>query len=661
MNQKIWAAAATRADLAPPKAIGALPDGLLPVAVADQDLAVEVRWFEDLHELGKLQLLWNGDLYGDEHEVTGQEALDPSTVFTFTVEQAELQAEGTSSLAYRFTTYPGSNPYDSIPVDIRVDRTAPGGGALPKLIFAPDIISGGVTSPGLDDQGRLSATLQAYEQKQVGDVIQPLIAAIRGGPPELFPDTPIRVTSSDQNAPVTVYFNLANLLLVDDGPAAFTYIVTDRAGNPSITAPAEDLAILLNNAPGVLLPPTVPLYDEHGLIDEATARLPVRVHIPRYDHAAADDVILFKWGNVPAQAYRVTDPNLDPLLTPLFPYRLVQLGGNGEQILIYEVERNGVSLGESTSTVVEVDISLPGGQDPDPETPENENLALPVALGASGVENIISLADRLQEAHVIIEWFGVDGTPVFIENDRVVADWGNLTLPTYQVDANDVINQQPLRLPVSPQQMKAAGPGTLRLRYSVTRDLPAPPGYSNSAYSGHQVIVVADAAGLPGGGAPLPPGDFPEKNQYNTINNDAAIDGTPYEIKLDYVNAAVGDIIEFKFRGHTGAGDDPALDPARPIEGSYTEDRHEVTQDDLDRGSHAFNVAPEYLNRRPGTWSANGYHWISNQAGSAPGDAYYHVLVDVYLPTPSTAQASTKKRFSVAATLAALWSWLRCK
>lgn len=618
-------------DLAQPRAIGALRDGLLPVTVADQDLRVEVDWFSDLHELGRLQLLWNGVLYGLEHTVTELEAEDPNTIFSFSIDQTELLAEGSSTLAYRFTTYPGENTYDSIPQTIRVDRTAPGGKALPKLIVAPEVISGGVTLPRLDAQGRLSTTLQAYFQKRIGDTIQPLIAAVRGGNPTLFPDTPIRVTSDDQNAPVTVYFNLANLLLVGDGPAAFTYIVTDRAGNPSETAPAEDLEILLSNAPGVLLPPTVPLYEQNGLIDEATARTPVRVNIPHYDHAESGDQIVFSWGSVPPQTYLVTDEAADPLLTPQFPYRLVQFGGNGVQTLFYEVRRNGISLGTSNSALVEVDITLPGGPDPDPETPEHENLPLPVAMGASGVPNVISNDDQLQAADVIVDWYGIDGSEIFLEGDRVVVNWGVMTLQQYQVTANDVVEKLPLQLLISPEQMKKAGSGDLPLAYNVTRDLLAPLGYSNTAYSRTQLIQVADPGELPGGGDPLPAGDFPEKNQFNTINNDAAIDGTPYVVQLDYKNAAVGDIIEFKFRGHMGAGDDPELDPARPVEGSYMEDSHEVIQEDLDRGSYAFTVDTAFLNLKPGVWSANGYHWISNPSGTAAA-AYYHVLVDVFLP-----------------------------
>jgi hypothetical protein len=233
---------------------------------------------------------------------------------------------------------------------------------------------------------------------------------------------------------------------------------------------------------------------------------------------------------------------------------------------------------------------------------------------------------------VIIDWYGVDGQEAFIENDRVLANWGVITLQKYQVDANDVIAKQPLRLTITPQQMKAAGPGTLPVKYTATRDLPIPPGYSNSAFSKTQPIDVANPAELPGGGDPLPAGDFPEKNINNTINNNAAQDGTPFVVQLDYKNAAVGDIIEFKFRGHMGAGDDPDLVPARPIDGSYTEDRHVVTQADLDHGSYAFTVERQYLNRQSRVWSANGFHWISNAAGTSPGDVYYRVLVDVYLP-----------------------------
>ncbi|HWD30738.1 MAG TPA: hypothetical protein VG536_04070 [Pseudomonas sp.] len=616
---------ATLDTLPPCRALGALPDGLLPVVVADEDLAVEIDWWEDVHEQGQLQLQWNGVLYGPAHVITQAEAEDPSTRFTFFIDKAELVTEGSFTLAYRFLSDPGENEYFSDPQTLRVDRSAPGGGALPQLMVDPEIINLGVTPDKLDQQGRLHTTLQGYEQKRAGDTVLPLISAMREGLPVMIEDAPIRVTSNDQNQPVTVYFNLAKLLEVGDGPADFTYRLRDRAGNTSDLAPVRPLQILLQNVPDTLLPPRVPLYEENGLIDEERARRPVQVVIPHYEHAAVDDLILLNWGTVPAQTYVVRDENADPLLTIDFPYRLVQLGGNGSLAITYEVRRNGVSLGTSPITQIAVDITLPGGPDPDPENPEHGNLELPEALGASGVPNVISAADLELPAEVVIDWYGKDGKEVFLENDRVNGVWASINLP-HVVSANEVIAKQPLRLTITSEQMKQAGSGRLALSYSVTRELTGHPGYSNTAYSSPQAVEVADPSELPGGGDPLPAADFPEKNDRNTINKEAAVDGTPYEIRLDYENAAVGDRIDFKFRGHQGFSDDPKLEPDHPIAGSYMEASHTLTRQDLDQGTYAFTVGRAQLvaiNRGSG----NGYHWITNNAGTAPA-AYYHVFVD---------------------------------
>ncbi|MOA26504.1 hypothetical protein D3C78_1473020 [compost metagenome] len=104
------------------------------------------------------------------------------------------------------------------------------------------------------------------------------------------------------------------------------------------------------------------------------------------------------------------------------------------------------------------------------------------------------------------------------------------------------------------------------------------------------------------------------------------MDGTPYEIRLDYQNAAVGDRIDFKFRGHQGFADDPKVEPDRPIGGSYIEDSHEVTQQDLDQGSYSFTVGRQQLVAIKFA-SGNGYHRITNNAGTAQA-LHYHVLVD---------------------------------
>lgn len=658
------------ARIAPVLVAPSLPDALPPLTGDTAFLLPVIKRTEPLKVT--IDSLWAAPaavnevvFYWKKVEVLRETVFDPDPSqfpMPFEISQIDLLSGALDELYYTVQTTGGTD--ESFRTELDLDNIAPNLGLRPAAIqFPQEILDNGVTESYLGNNGgKVVSTIARWPDIREADEVWYYLQPSAKSDSETAAEIGHKVISAaDLLLPkIELIFTGDDFRALGQVNCVAHYFLKDRAGNEGSDSFDSPIIAIHLDPPLSLLRPEVPLYDLRGLIDEEAARTPVQVIIPAMTGIMPGDQIIIHWGSQHLPAQTITDPAGNPLLRVDVPYRIVQAAGNGTLLVDYDLWRAGASLGDSPDKQIEVDITLPGGPDPDPETPEHENLKLPVALGDSGVPNVISLADQELPAEVIIEWFGENGDEVFLQDDRLEALWASITLP-YVILPNDVIAKQALKLPITSAQIKMAGQGTKVLSYNVTRDLPGHPGSSNTAYSRPQNFLVVDGTELPGGGAPLPPGDFPEKNQFNTINNAAAIDGTPYEIKLDYLNAAVGDIIEFKFRGHMGAGDDPALDPARPIEGSYTEDRHTVDQDDLDRGSYAFTVAKEYLNRRPGTWSGNGYHWISNKAGTAPGDAYYHVLVDVYFPTPSTTQASTKKRLSVAATLAALWSWLRCK
>lgn len=629
------------ATTAPVLVAPSLPDALPPLAgdtafllpVAKRSAALRVN----------IDSLWAGHaafnqvvFYRDGVPVHTQGVNDPEPSqfpMGFDISGIDLGAGGVHELHYSVQTQGGKDDSHSTWLDL--DNIAPNLGLRHVAIgFPQEILDDGVTEGYLKANGdQVIANITPWPDISLEDEVwfylQSSVRPEAGTHAEV--DRRI-ISTADLNAPtIDLTFPGDAFRALGQVNCYAYYFLKDRAGNEGPNSFNSSIFPIHIAPPLQLLAPQVPLYDQHGLIDEQTARTPVEVIIPAMAGIEAGDELIIHWDTQDLPTQLIADPAANPLLTLEVAYSTVQAAGNGTLPINYHLWRSGSPLGPSLDKQVEVDISLPGGPDPDPETPGHENLELPVALGDSGVPNVISPADQELPAEVIVEWFAADGAEVFVLDDRVEALWASIAL-THTVDASDVAAKQPLRLPISSAQIKQAGQGSKALSYSVTRDLPAHPGYANTAYSDEQTILVSDGTELPGGGNSLEPGDFPEKNQYNTINNDAAIDGTPYEIKLDYVNAAVGDVIVFKFRGHMGAGNDPALEPARPIEGSYVEDSHVVTQDDLDHGSYAFTVATQYLNRRAGVWSGNGYHWVSNAAGTAPGDAYYHVLIDVYLP-----------------------------
>lgn len=577
---------------------------------------------------------------------------------TFEIDKFDLRSGGVHELYYT-VSIPGST-VSSHSIWLDLDKDPPNIGRRPSALqFPQEVLEYGVTQDYLDNHGgNVIATASKWPDIKLEDELWYYLRRSAKPGNETQEEVGRKIiTPADLAAPeIEVTFTGDDFLALGKGKCVAYYYLKDRAGNEGDNSDDSPVFPVFLDPPLQLLAPEVPLFDQNGLIDEETARTPVQVWIRAMAGIEHGDQVIVHWGTHDLLPMTVDDPEATPLLRIDVPYRALQEAGNGPLLISYDLWRAGSSLGRSPDKPVVVDITVPGGPDPDPETPEHGNLKLPVALGNSGVPNVISPEDKELPAEVIIEWFGKDSTELFLEGDRLEAKWASISLHR-QIDAADVIAKQSLKLTITSEQMKQAGFGTLALSYGVTRDLPNPPGHSNTAYSGVRNIEVANTE-LPGGGYPLPVGAFPEA-KFDVINNEAAKDGTPYEVKLNYVHAAEGDVIEFKFRGHQGFGGDPELEPANPIPGSYTEGSHTVTQDDLDRGSYAFTVELEYLAAiRSG--SANGYHWVRNDKGTASG-GYYHVHVDVSLPPQAPAQATAKKRFSVFATLAALWSWLRCK
>lgn len=568
---------------------------------------------------------------------TAQRQLDSVTVsnpdpsqfpMTFDVRLLDLNIGGTHPFWYRVETAGGGSTSQDVELDL--DNIPPNLGARPTALeFPPEILAQGVTQQYLDaNDDKVIATVVPWPDIRLGDELwYYLRASVSGGQQTQAQEAGRKViTASDLNQPtLEIPFAGDTFRALGNVSCYAYYFLKDRAGNEGLNSFDSPIFAIHLEPPLQLLPPRVPLFEQFGLIDEALARTPVQVLVPAMAGIVTDDQIALHWGGEDLPIHTISDPGTDPLLRINIPYRVIQAAGNGVLQVNYDLWRNGAVLDQSPDTTVVVDIELPGGPDPDPETPEHENLHLPVGLGASGVPNVISSADQELPAHVVIEWYGVNGEEVFLLKDRISAHWASITL-NHEVSAADVAAKQALQLEISSAQIKQAGQGRLSLRYSVTRDLPSHPGHANTAWSDIQTLLVVDDSELPGGGDPLPPGDFPEKNANNSINKEAALDGTPYVVRLDYKNAAVGDRITFKFRGHQGFADDPALEPARPFPGSYTEDQHDVCAEDLERGSYAFTVPRQFLVAIK-FGSGNGYHWVSNAAGMA-GGAYYHVFVD---------------------------------
>jgi len=587
--------------------VGAFDDGLLPVEVADKDLIVRIpvdltsAVFDPVF-LGTLQLYWKGDKFGSEYQILDNDL--SNSFIELTLPLAELTAEGISSLTYIGTTNPGLDELFGHPAwEIEVDRTAPGGGVLAQLIFTDDVIQDGVTPSKLDANGDLPSRAAHWRELKLGDKLYPILIDTAGGVVEV---DPITVDNDEQDREVSVPIPRAKLEEIGDGQIVFTFVLEDRAGNRSIRAPAVTLDVLLTAVPDNWAEPSIPLAKApNNFIGEAAARTPIGVVIPANSNFQPDDRIVVHWGDQQAIEEAVSDPAADPLMTILLPYSLVQTAGNGAHDVTYKVFRSGIGIGTSDPAVeVNVDLTVPGGEDPDPETPENDNLIAAKVVADSGAEDTISPEDLELDATVVIPYRGVDSEVVFLSGDIVQVAWGGKLLTPYTIQPTDTAKD--LELLLTSAQMKEEGAGEFDLKYTIERALTTAPGESNTALAPSKPVQVISRAQLPGGDN-LDAGSFPEANRNNAINSEAAASGGGTEFRIDtYLNMAIDDVISFRFIAYDGY---KRAGPVNEVPESEFISTRTISSDDISNGYYEFLVP-----------SANLYH--AGQPGpEARGDA----------------------------------------
>jgi hypothetical protein len=560
--------------------------------------------------LGTLQLQWKGVNYGTPYQIQATDLSLPH--IELTLQKDQLLAEGISSLTYVGTTFPGGDEYFGTPtLNIEVDRTPPGGENIAPLSFTPDIINEGVTPAKLNANGNLPSLAAHWRELKLGDK---LYAFLVNANEEVEID-PVVVTDDTPGIPIPVPFPRLKLEEIGDGKIDFTFELEDRAGNRSTRAPRVTLDVLLSSVPRNWPAPNIPLAPPpNRFVGEATARTPVGVEIPADDNFQIGDLITVHWGNQQIAPEAVTDPAANPIMIIYVPYSAVQAAGNGDRNVVYRVERNGIGIGVSDPVVVvAVDLTLPGGPDPDPETPEHDNLLQATVTADSGAFDRIAAEDFGKDATITVSHEGDDGTELFVLDDIVTIRWGGTSLPPYTITQGDVGND--LEQTLTGTAMEAEGAGDISLSYTIARPLPNRPGEFNSALSPSKTIQVISSADLPGGGTP-DTGSFPEANGQNAINSEAAASGggTPFRVST-YTNMAVGDVINFRFIAYDGYGGAAVEVPAS----EYTGTRN-ISSDDVTRGYYEFLVpsANLYLAGRPG----------GSQAGRGRAQATYDITND---------------------------------
>jgi hypothetical protein len=548
-------------------------DGLLTLEDLQNPVVMHfVAWPEVTSDYS-YQLVWNGVATGVTKPITTEQPGDP---LTLEIPAGLLANDGQYSAGYVAINNIGGQVAYSPVVPLIVDRTAPGAGLLAAMVFPVETHDGVLTSDELTGLGNvLTAEVPGYAGMAWGDRIRTFWGSVAG------PEHTV-TTAEVIEERVMVDFTRAFLERLGDVEEPVYYRVTDRAGNVSIDSLAKTFQLFLTEVPHDYPAPLCSQAAD-GVIDDADARATVAVDIPQYPNPQVGDRITLYWGanalpEVPLQA---GDETSDPVFTLNVAYAQIALAGDGDVDLHYEVRRGGRLVGTSLQLTVNVHLTLPGPQDPDPETPENEALDLPIIRGTSdnpnNEDNVIDEDDFLLEANAVIGW-----KDEFAISDVISLYWGSQASPVvYTLRSSDVGRDLLLTIPNA--LMAAEGTGdSIRVYYTVTHA-----GNPNTSRSGAQPVVVRSLGDLPGGPEGLKGPVFTNANEHNAISPINSPDGTPIFVP-PYLNADKYPRVRIVFHGYNRANGDT------PVPGASVEFTH--VMDELEQAQgYSFRVTAQQL------------------------------------------------------------------
>lgn len=564
-------------------------EGLLPKTAADSDIVVQIPYLNFSTPGDLVTLFLDGTPYVVDEVGVGD---GPSWITRVLPNSgANLIPEGRYTVTYLMDDGLG-NVFNGAPRQpLRIDRTPPGGHTLPVIAFDEDAVEHGVTIHSLVG-GYLVATVPDWFDMEDFDIVEPYyLKSPVIGTAVFIPSANAQVPEGGKGRNVEVKIPEAALREIGDGPVLFGIRLRDLAGNESVTQGlSRPLTLILEGAPvdTDLSKPLIERFEADGVIDEADARHPVEVQIPGFNKAEGDDTIIFHLGGVHTQPIPIeaAETGDNPILTFDLDYALFVLAGAGAERYnvdaYYELYRGTALLATSPRpNLVEVDITTPGGIDPNPETPENESLQPATALGTSEIPNRISQSDISDDAKVLVPWYAIDSSGTdfeyFKEDDIVTVQWGRVTLAgTHPINPTDLAARKPLELRATSAEMVSAGGGERQVSYTVSRQQGTGP--VNASLSPEQSVEVISADQLPGGPGGLDAGIFTEVNEYGALDRERVEShgGTPFRVMLNYVNVAQDDEITLRLQGyHTVVGvETPTPDMALEL-------RHTVVTADL--------------------------------------------------------------------------------
>jgi hypothetical protein len=212
--------------LAPPIVSIADPtDGLLKTTDLSTPIPVDVMVWLAAEPGYYFQLMLNGELIGDKRVITEED--NPYEMITVYLDEKTLTENGSYRLGYMASSPEADSHVPSPEMTVRVDRSRPGAALLAPMIF-----------PNASFSDRLTGLIPGYAGMEHGDVIQTLCNGTPG---------PAHTVQADELTlrPIEIDFERKVMQSLAAENVSFEYLVTDRAGNPSIMSLPVLLSIKL--------------------------------------------------------------------------------------------------------------------------------------------------------------------------------------------------------------------------------------------------------------------------------------------------------------------------------------------------------------------------------------------------------------------------------
>lgn len=600
-----------------------LPDPLTP-------LKVEIKNSPDIIALDQIQLHWNNSVPGEGigviRDVTSAEAADPNFVFEMELPVdviPDLWEYGVNRLEYEVgDIFAGSGAMSGKPLTVIFDRVIPGGEDPPAVLTFTDEQAHEITEDDLVND-KLPVVAQVWYDMRVGDVLTPWLGT---GPTEaegayVTPMPPVAAGEDHKQFDVT--FDRADMEALGNKELFFAYKVEDLAGNVSKRSIPIHAFVFLASPPTGLLAPVIPAAADDNLVTEAETRpTDLDIEIPFYTNASDDQEIIVVWGGIDMPAVPLDSTHIpgnppDPLITIQLSYAdVVKAGVKVSGLAVqYKVKVGTTVVAQSPVTTIDVDLTTPGGQpDPDPGTPEHEDLGkLTLTSASGGPVNTIPSGDFDKPAEITIPRLGsVSSQPVWLLGDEVIVTYKTTDLPPVTISGTN--EGDDLKVPLTPDIIAAVGPGSFYSNYRIVRALGTTPPQFGTAHSLPTQVSVYSSADYPNDGNTLRQVEFPEQklvqgNYY--IQRKEGRDGTPVHVPVNYSNVVAGNTIDLRFVGITGFNN-PGGNEIADTEVKVT---HPITEADLLRGYAIIPIEAEILLTICNRNGSNTNYTITNGSG----------------------------------------------